>query len=89
MFDSFVTPARDYAPGIGGAVADRTVNRKVVRMFDGISSLRQRALFALGVRFDRHEWTDRRTRWLSIIFLLNFLHGRFVYRSSEIGRAHV
>lgn len=27
MHDSFATPARDYAPGIGDAVADRTINR--------------------------------------------------------------
>ncbi|WP_374335333.1 hypothetical protein [Methyloversatilis sp.] len=29
MKDSFATPARRYAPGIGEAVADRTINRKV------------------------------------------------------------
>lgn len=28
MFNSFNTPARDYAKGIGDAVADRTINRK-------------------------------------------------------------
>ncbi|MCK1543335.1 ribonucleoside-diphosphate reductase [Bradyrhizobium sp. 179] len=28
------TPARDYFPGMGQAVADRTVNRKIVRPFD-------------------------------------------------------
>ena len=28
-FDSFNTPARDYAKGIGDAVADRTINRKL------------------------------------------------------------
>lgn len=28
------TPARNYFPGMGKAVADRTVNRKIVRMFD-------------------------------------------------------
>jgi len=30
--DSYNTPARTYAPGIGDAVADRTVNRKIDRM---------------------------------------------------------
>jgi len=29
MLNSFTTPARDYAKGIGDAVADRTINRKI------------------------------------------------------------
>ena len=36
MFESYATPARSYAPGIGEAVANRTVNRKVERLFDYI-----------------------------------------------------
>lgn len=31
MKDSYLTPARSYAKGIGDAVADRTINRKIVR----------------------------------------------------------
>lgn len=31
MIDSYATPARTYMPGIGDAVADRTINRKIVR----------------------------------------------------------
>lgn len=31
--DSFATPARQYAPGIGKAVADRTINRKIKDAF--------------------------------------------------------
>lgn len=31
MKDSYATPARKYAKGIGDAVADRTINRKIVR----------------------------------------------------------
>lgn len=33
------TPARDYFPGMGQAVADRTVNRKIVRPFDQPQSI--------------------------------------------------
>ena len=29
MIDSFSTPAREYAKGIGLAVAERTINRKI------------------------------------------------------------
>lgn len=32
MLNSYATPARDYAPGIGEAVANRTVNRKVEKL---------------------------------------------------------
>lgn len=31
---SYDTPARNYAPGIGDAVADRTINRKINRMYE-------------------------------------------------------
>jgi hypothetical protein len=33
------TPARDYFPGMGQAVADRTVNRKIIRWFDEPQSI--------------------------------------------------
>ena len=36
MHESHATPARSYAPGIGEAVANRTVNRKVERLLDYI-----------------------------------------------------
>lgn len=36
MIDSFATPARDYLKGIGEAVANRTINRKITKMFDNI-----------------------------------------------------
>lgn len=38
MLDSYNTPAREYAPGIGEAVANRTVNRKVEKLFPTFKS---------------------------------------------------